>query len=67
METIGFYAGSFDPFTNGHMQIVKKASKCFSKILVLRVSSEAIKLTDFKTSMARKLISPRLPMGVETR
>ena len=24
MERIGFYAGSFDPFTNGHLQIVKK-------------------------------------------
>ncbi len=24
MGLIGFYAGSFDPFTNGHLQIVKK-------------------------------------------
>lgn len=34
MDTIGFYAGSFDPFTNGHLQIVKKATKCFSKVIV---------------------------------
>lgn len=34
METIGFYAGSFDPFTNGHLQIVTKAAKCFSKIII---------------------------------
>ncbi|MDO5555790.1 MAG: pantetheine-phosphate adenylyltransferase [Clostridia bacterium] len=31
---IGFYAGSFDPFTNGHLEIVKKASKCFSKLII---------------------------------
>lgn len=31
---IGFYAGSFDPFTNGHMQIVKKASRCFDKVII---------------------------------
>lgn len=31
---IGFYAGSFDPFTNGHLQIVKKAAKCFDKVIV---------------------------------
>lgn len=34
METIGFYAGSFDPFTNGHLQIVTKAAQCFSKIII---------------------------------
>lgn len=31
---IGFYAGSFDPFTNGHLQIVKKSAKCFEKVIV---------------------------------
>lgn len=32
--TIGFYAGSFDPFTNGHLEIIKKASYLFDKIIV---------------------------------
>lgn len=31
---VGFYAGSFDPFTNGHLQIVKKSAKCFEKVIV---------------------------------
>lgn len=31
---IGFYAGSFDPFTNGHLQIVKKTAKCFNKVII---------------------------------
>lgn len=34
MGMVGFYAGSFDPFTNGHLQIVKKATKCFDKVIV---------------------------------
>ena len=34
MGMIGFYAGSFDPFTNGHLQVVKKASKCFDKVVI---------------------------------
>ncbi len=29
-----FYAGSFDPFTNGHLSIVKKASQCFERVIV---------------------------------
>ena len=31
---IGFYAGSFDPFTLGHLEIVKKASTLFDKVII---------------------------------
>jgi len=31
---IAFYGGSFDPFTNGHLAIVKKAAKCFDKLVI---------------------------------
>ena len=34
MSMIGFYAGSFDPFTNGHLSIVKKTAKCFDKVII---------------------------------
>ena len=30
MTDIAVYAGSFDPFTNGHMDIVKKAAPLFA-------------------------------------
>lgn len=29
------YAGSFDPFTNGHLDIVKKASKIFDRVIIV--------------------------------
>lgn len=31
---VGFYAGSFDPFTNGHLQIVKKACDIFDVVVI---------------------------------
>lgn len=35
MNKIAIYPGSFDPFTNGHLDIVKKASKLFDKVYIL--------------------------------
>ena len=34
MERVGFYAGSFDPFTNGHLHVIEVASKIFDKVIV---------------------------------
>jgi len=31
---IGFYAGSFDPFTNGHLQVIVKSAKLFDEVVV---------------------------------
>ena len=31
---IGFYPGSFVPFTNGHLHVVKSASKLFDKVII---------------------------------
>lgn len=33
---IGVYAGSFNPFTKGHMNIVEKAEKIFDKIIIAK-------------------------------
>lgn len=34
MERIGFFAGSFDPFTFGHLHVVKISSKLFDKVII---------------------------------
>ena len=31
---IGFYAGSFDPFTNGHLHVVSRAAQLFDKVII---------------------------------
>ena len=31
---IGFYAGSFDPFTNGHLHVIEKSAQLFDKVIV---------------------------------
>lgn len=33
-ERIGVYPGSFDPLTNGHLDIIMRASKLFDKLIV---------------------------------
>ena len=34
MEKTALYAGSFDPFTNGHLDIVRDAAKVFDRVYV---------------------------------
>ena len=43
------------------------SSRWFSSFTVTRVSSAAMKSTDSSVSAARRLISPRFPMGVGTK
>ena len=31
---VGFYAGSFDPFTNGHLHVVTKSAQLFDKVVI---------------------------------
>ena len=42
MERIAVYAGSFDPITNGHMDLVRRAAKLFDRV-VLAVGSNPAK------------------------
>lgn len=35
MNKTAIYPGSFDPFTNGHLDIVKKASRLFEKVYIV--------------------------------
>lgn len=51
MDKIAVFPGSFDPFTVGHEEIVKRGLKIFDKIIIA-VGSNAIK-REFLTSDAR--------------
>ena len=31
---VGFYAGSFDPFTNGHLHVIKRSAQLFENLIV---------------------------------
>ncbi len=31
---VGFYAGSFDPFTNGHLHVIRQSAQLFDKVIV---------------------------------
>ena len=37
---IGVYPGSFDPITNGHLDIIKRASKLFDRLIVVVVRND---------------------------
>lgn len=44
---IGFYAGSFDPFTNGHLHVITKSATLFDKVIVgIGVNSEKTRRFD---------------------
>ena len=53
---IAVYPGSFDPVTNGHTDIVRRASRLFDKVIVL-VSVNAVKSPSFSSVERVKLIT----------
>ena len=61
---VGFYAGSFDPFTIGHLHIVKVASKIFDKVVIgIGINSQKIRRFDkmkMKDAIAKLLKAEHL-------
>lgn len=47
-EKIGIYPGTFDPVTNGHVHIVRRAVKIFDKVIIA-VATDNYKSTIFTT------------------
>ena len=59
MGIIGFYAGSFDPFTNGHLAVVKKSVKCFEKVII-GIGKNTEKKSRFDKNKMKKAIEKTL-------
>jgi len=59
MGMVGFYAGSFDPFTNGHLAIVRKTAKCFDKIII-GIGKNSEKKARFDKNKMKKAIEETL-------
>ena len=53
---VGFYAGSFDPFTNGHLQIVKKACELFD-VVIIGIGTHPAKTRRFDKEKMREVIT----------
>lgn len=60
MSNIAIYPGSFDPFTNGHLDIVKKGSKLFDEVhIIIGVNANKHRTYDstkIKTAIEKTLI-----------
>ena len=56
-----FYPGSFDPFTNGHLHVVKTASKLFDKVIIgIGINSQ--KERRFSNEIMKKAIEETLKL-----
>ncbi|WP_300356224.1 pantetheine-phosphate adenylyltransferase [Fusobacterium sp.] len=53
---IGVYAGSFDPITKGHQDIIERASKLFDKLVIL-VSNNSEKKYWFTLEERKEMVS----------
>ena len=64
---IAVYPGSFDPITNGHLDIIERASKIFDKVVVgvLNNKNKKPKFTSEERVMLIKKVTKHLP-NVET-
>ena len=61
--SIAIYPGSFDPVTLGHLNIIKRASNCFDKVIVcvmVNASKQGLFTPDERVDMLRR-VTERFP------
>ena len=65
-KLIGFYPGSFDPLTNGHLDVIERACKLVD-VLVVAVGTHATKKPLFSHADRLALLKATLePVGKRT-
>jgi pantetheine-phosphate adenylyltransferase len=63
------YPGSFDPITNGHLDIIKRASKVFDELIVLisvNPDKKGLFHIDERCELIKKVIKPYKNVTVES-
>lgn len=63
------YPGSFDPFTNGHLNIINRSSKVFDKIIVSvahNVSKKTVFTIDERVNIIREIFKDRSNIEVDS-
>lgn len=64
MTTVGYYAGTFYPFTNGHKHVVDEALKIFDKVIIgIHCNKDKSTLWEYKPSEYINAIESSFPKG----
>ena len=64
MSNIAIYPGSFDPFTNGHLDIVKKGAMLFDEVHIL-IGVNANKKRSYDSVLMKNAIEKTLPLFLQ--
>ena len=66
---IAVYPGSFDPLTNGHVDIIRRGSKLFDRIVIailLNIEKSPLFTVQERVDIAREVFSPYPNVEVDT-
>ncbi len=61
MSNIAMYPGSFDPFTNGHLDVVRKAARLFDKVHII-IGINANKKRSYDSELIKQAIEETLKL-----
>src|SRR5438876_12377293 len=68
-ETLVIYPGTFDPLTNGHVDIIQRGSRLFDRIVVgilLNVEKSPLFTIPERVAIAREVFAPYPNVEVDT-
>ena len=69
MSTLAVYPGSFDPLTNGHVDIIERGARLFDRIIVailVNVEKAPLFTTAERVDIARKVFKDHANVEVDT-
>ena len=68
MKKSVIYPGSFDPLTNGHVNIIERASKCFDEVIIgvaKNSSKSSILTSDERVKLLKKVFKNKKKIKVD--